>query len=125
MTRVFTKEHRENLSKALSGRKLSKQHIKNAGEAKKGDKHHFWKGDNVSYRALHSWVVRNKTPPKMCIYCGKNETKTGRRLIHWANKSHKYKRDLDDWIALCTKCHGLHDRGKRRKLRSTSSSNKK
>src|SRR6185312_1937249 len=33
----------------------------------------------------------------------------GRRSIHWANISGKYKRDLSDWIALCTLCHTAFD----------------
>lgn len=29
--------------------------------------------------------------------------------IHWANRSHKYLRDLTDWTALCIPCHRKHD----------------
>ena len=29
--------------------------------------------------------------------------------IHWANIDHKYRRNLDDWIGLCAKCHRRYD----------------
>lgn len=42
---------------------------------------------------------------KHCEDCGKQK---GR--IEWANKSHKYKRDVKDWISLCKPCHGKYDK---------------
>lgn len=73
-----------------------------------GKDHVNWKGDEVGYYALHSWVVRNLGQPTMCEFCGKNKLKGNK--IHWANKSHKYKRDMNDWIRLCAKCHWHYDR---------------
>ena len=70
----------------------------------KGDKHPFWKGDKVSYGALHSWVYRRLGKPKECEHC---EIKS--KKLAWANKSHEYKRDLNDWISLCYSCHKLYD----------------
>jgi len=74
-----------------------------AGEAK----HPAWKGDNVGYSALHSWVRRRKSKPDTCEHCGKSGFKGTQ--IHWASKSRKYKRDLNDWIRLCAKCHSIYD----------------
>ena len=62
------------------------------------------KGDKVGYAALHDWVSRWKVRPKGCEHCGIE----GKRL-EWANKSHEYKRDLDDWMSLCKKCHVKYD----------------
>lgn len=73
----------------------------------KGEEHHYWMGEKVSYRALHSWVHRWLGSPKKCIFCGKE--KTTPKSIHWANKSGEYKRSLDDWIQLCAKCHKEYD----------------
>lgn len=64
------------------------------------------KGDAVGYHALHDWVERHLGKPTKCEHCGKED---GR--FEWANKSHQYKRELDDWIRLCKKCHIAYDRG--------------
>jgi hypothetical protein len=67
-----------------------------------------WRGDAVSYHRLHQWVRDNKPKPDACEHCGA----TGVRL-DWANKSHEYLRDLEDWLALCRTCHWAHDRDDR------------
>lgn len=72
-----------------------------------GKKHHFWKGNGVGMIALHSWVKRKLGCPPKCEKCG-FESKSNHK-IHWANKSHKYKRDLNDWIRLCVPCHKRFD----------------
>lgn len=74
-----------------------------------GNRNQKWKGDNVGYKALHLWVSRWRGKPKICEQCGKIEENTYR--IHWANKSHLYKRDLSDWIRLCSFCHKKFDKG--------------
>lgn len=63
-----------------------------------------FKETGVGYDALHDWVKRHKQKATCCEHCGK----TG--YLEWANKSHEYKRDLRDWIALCKKCHIKYDR---------------
>ena len=45
--------------------------------------------------------------PKKCTKCGIK--KTTPKSIQWANKSKEYKRDLNDWISLCSKCHFRYD----------------
>ena len=40
-----------------------------------------------------------------CQYCNSEDKKK----YEWANISRKYKRDLKDWIRLCTKCHIIYD----------------
>lgn|SRR3990167_3980796 len=72
----------------------------------KGPKHYKWKGNKVGYDALHDWVNRYLGKAVKCEYCGK---KGMGRQIHWANKSHKYKRKLADWLSLCAKCHKKYD----------------
>lgn len=63
-----------------------------------------FKGEKVGYDALHDWVNRHKGKALLCEHCGKDH---GR--IEWANKSHKYKRDLSDWVSLCKPCHNKYD----------------
>jgi len=75
----------------------------------KGKDNKNWKGSKVGYAALHHWVYRELGFPNECEECGiKSES---HRKIHWANISHKYKRDLNDWKRLCAKCHWQFDRG--------------
>ena len=69
-----------------------------------------WKGDNVLYSGLHTWIRRWKGQPQYCENCGEIGKKCGRSWdIQWANIDHSYKRILDDYIALCVKCHRNYD----------------
>jgi len=72
-----------------------------------GEKNYQWKGEQVGYRTLHRWIIKNLGSAKQCEYCGK--VKTTPKSIHWANIDHKYKRNLTDWIALCASCHKKYD----------------
>jgi len=71
-----------------------------------GSRNNKWKGSEVGYFGLHSWVQRHKGRAKKCEYCGSTT------LVDWANKSFKYKRVLSDWLELCRKCHREYDSGK-------------
>jgi hypothetical protein len=74
------------------------------GEARlSGEDHPMWKGDKVGYTELHRWVRKNRVRPSACEQCGD----VGR--TEWANKSHEYRRDLTDWLALCRLCHRRYD----------------
>lgn len=69
-----------------------------------GENNPRWKGDNVKKTGLHDWVYYHLGKPKKCEHCGKESF-----WIDWANKSHEYKRDLSDWLALCRSCHRYYD----------------
>lgn len=73
----------------------------------KGNRNGMWKGNQVSYSALHHWIKRELGQPTKCEHCGKDGFNT--RQIEWANKSRQYKRDLDDWLRLCKSCHKFYD----------------
>ena len=83
------------------------------GGAKDGqlanEKNPMWKGEKVSYTGLHIWVTKNLGKPRYCTNC-QDATKPD-RSYHWANISHAYKRDLSDWIRLCSSCHKKYDLG--------------
>jgi len=66
-----------------------------------GKIHPKWKGEKVGYDALHDWIKRKKGKAKQCVHCG---TKDAKRY-EWSNIDHKYRRNVDDFIELCTKCH--------------------
>lgn len=78
-------------SKSCSAKFLSRQRME--------DGNPMWKGDNVSYGALHDWVKWRLEKPDLCVRC---ETE---KAFDLANISQQYKRDLSDWEWLCRKCH--------------------
>jgi len=66
----------------------------------------MWKGDNVLYGSIHDWVDYNLgKAPRKCEHC-KSEAE---KRYEWASKSHKAKKDLDDYISLCVRCHRTYD----------------
>jgi len=69
-----------------------------------GDKNGKWKGDEVKYTGLHTWVKRHLPKPDLCQNC-KN-----RLAIDLANVTQQYKRDLLNWKWVCRKCHFLIDK---------------
>jgi hypothetical protein len=66
-----------------------------------GERNPNWKGDGVSYRNLHRWVVRYLGKAS---YCSKNKEHIA-NYYHWANISGEYKRELTDWRPLCPSCN--------------------
>jgi hypothetical protein len=69
------------------------------------ENNHAWKGEDASYPAIHAWVKRHLGKPDHCALDKDHKSEK----YHWANKSGEYKRDLDDWIPLCPKCHRVYD----------------
>lgn len=64
-----------------------------------------WKGDDVGYIALHSWIRRRLGIPDVCLL----EDSTCKGRFEWANISHEYKRDLNDYVSLCKSHHTRFD----------------
>ena len=65
-----------------------------------------WKGGVSLYYSLHNWVKRRLGKANKCEFCKNKSLKR----YEWANKSHQYKKDLNDWISLCPKCHDFYDK---------------
>ena len=70
---------------------------------KVGKDRHNWKGSKASYSTLHDWVRRWKEKPDTCTLCNKPK----RLEVH--NIDGLYKRNLEDWIWTCRKCHQTLD----------------
>lgn len=104
--RIQAKETKEKIKITLLGR--------NAGDKNPnfGNRSPQWKGEKVKYAGLHNWVRRLLgTLPTHCEFCGTEGRKNGRNWnIHWANKSKKYQRSLEDWLRLCISCHRNYDK---------------
>ena len=96
-----------NASSIKKGQRLSPE-TEFTSERVKGEKNNKWKGDKVGYFGLHTWVQREKGKAKKCKWCSSEDK------IEWANKSREYKRNLNDWVPLCHKCHAKYDRNGRR-----------
>ncbi|MCK5022772.1 MAG: hypothetical protein KAS04_01230 [Candidatus Aenigmarchaeota archaeon] len=96
----------KNLGNRFKGKKWSAEHREKVIEATTGEKHWAWCGDSISYIALHRWVERHRGKPQKCEHCGTTE----KGWYDWANISGEYKRDLNDFIRLCRKCHRAYDK---------------
>jgi hypothetical protein len=100
--RVKAIEEREKISKALTGKKLSNEHIATLRISHLGqkawnkDRHDLpkeelaanWKGDQVGYFALHLWINKKLGKAYKCTI-DPNHRST---LYVWANISGDYKR---------------------------------
>jgi len=91
---------RDSKGRFIKGNKLPE----NWGGVIKGEKSPFWKGNNVGYDGLHTWVRKTLGKPIKCSLCGVEN-----KRIEWANISGEYKRDINDWKQLCCKCHSKID----------------
>lgn len=100
------------------GKKRSKKDREKMSAARKGrfgmENHPHWLGDKVGYDGLHDWVYKVLGAPMECKECGK--ICKNNYQIHWANKSGKYKRDKNDWLRLCVKCHWWKDQADRKRV---------
>lgn len=65
-----------------------------------------WKGDRVGYHGMHRWVINKLGNPQKCEHCGDDS----KRKYEWANVDHKYRRNLKDYMRLCTSCHRKWDK---------------
>lgn len=90
------------------GKKLSDEHRKKLSESHKGQIPWNIKPESeVGKVALHDWVKLRLGFPNKCEFCG--FTSDNHNLVNWANKSGEYKRDVNDWLRLCRKCHHKYD----------------
>ena len=73
-----------------------------------GIKHGMWKGDEVGYYGIHSWIKRTYGSPKLCEepLCDGIS-----RIYEWAKvKGKPYVRKRENFIQLCHKCHANYDK---------------
>lgn len=64
-----------------------------------------WRGEDASLKAKHQWVALKKGRPRKCEICHT----TSARKYEWANIDHKYRRELEDYMRMCTSCHRTYD----------------
>lgn len=64
----------------------------------------WWKGDEASYNAIHTYLRKHYPKAGACEACGK-EGRTDYALI----KGRSYSRDRNDYMELCRRCHVFYD----------------
>jgi len=67
------------------------------------------------YNTLHRWIGRKYGPASKCEKCHTDRT----QRFQWANISGDYKRDRNDFMQLCAKCHYKYDIDGHRNRRTT------
>lgn len=75
----------------------------NKGGFNLGVDNRMWKGDNVSYRCLHEYLVYHNTKPALCVKCQRKPP------YDLANISGIYTRNINDYQWLCRRCHMISD----------------
>jgi hypothetical protein len=96
------------ISKTLMGHLVSeetKKRIRANAVPRFGEANNKWKGDKAGYTAIHDWIRNRLGNPKVCTECGSTQQ------VQWANISHQYRRDVNDYKSLCYKCHRKFDKG--------------
>ena len=113
----FTKEHRENIAKALRGKKKSKEWCLALGRMTKErlkdpTNHPNYRGDKVGYAGIHRWLRKNFGLAQKCEKCGvEGKYKNNKWTIAWClRKGCEYKRNKKVFIPLCNKCHRNYDK---------------
>jgi hypothetical protein len=106
-------EYLRNHRHPMEGRKHKPSAIEKLRD-RRGAKNPNWRAGKASYRSLHSWVEREKGKARVCRNREKQflpyPCSCKCKIYHWANVSRVYKRDLNDWVELCTSCHLTADR---------------
>ena len=95
------------------------RHTQESKDKNSGERQYNWKGDLVKYFGLHQ-RIRAVLPRNNCEHCGivGEKNKNGKWSIECANRSGEYKTTIDDWVALCRKCHRKYDADKRKRANS-------
>ena len=89
------------------------------GHILRGQNHHGWRGDAVSYRALHTYLSSHYPKTGVCEECGGSGSRTEYALI----KGREYTRNREDYRELCKRCHNVYDEVGGSRWRKAVSSN--
>lgn len=107
--RIITEEWKNKISKTKTGIPselhpwFGRKHSKETIEKLSGENNCRWRGNDAGYKAIHQWVRKYKPKTDNCEFCGKNK-----KLV-LSSKTHKYTRNLDEYLWLCNTCHRNFD----------------
>ena len=102
---IRTEKTRKILSNGRKGMKFTEEHKQNM-RGRIGKLSATWKGDLTKYSGKHEWIRRHYGKPEFCEACGAENSKK----FEWANISGKHRRDKEDYLRLCAKCHDAFDK---------------
>jgi hypothetical protein len=73
----------------------------------RGKEHPQWKGENITYRTLHLWLIRNFGKANTCenIECQHRS----KYYLYALVKGSKYERKRENFKMLCMSCHVKYD----------------
>lgn len=114
---VFTKEHREKISKAKKGQGCSEETKRKISQANKGHKglrgkeSPNWK-ENVGYGTIHDWIRNNYGKPFGCDQCHR-QIRSQYALV----RGKTYERKRENFIKLCSSCHWKYDHPEKVRVR--------
>ena len=74
-----------------------------------GSEHPHWKGESAGYYTKHKWIYLHYGKASKCE--NRDCSYENPKRYDWANISHKYKRDISDYMQLCPSCHTRYDKG--------------
>ncbi len=77
--------------------------VKCKADSRRGRENPKAQKSTVTYSGIHEWAKRY-IERTVCAHCGARN-----RMLHTANISGEYKRDLVDWVVLCVPCHSEFD----------------
>jgi len=104
-----TEETKKKISEIQKGKTINENQRKAlATQWGEGINSPWWKGDKIGYTGKHHRIIAQLGSANHCENCGLDDED---RMYHWANKSGKYKMELNDWMSLCVSCHRLYDYG--------------
>lgn len=98
----FPKEIRIKWGQHRKGIKLSKETKDKIRQTKIGSRNPRWK-EKISYRGLHTWLIRNLSKKERCEICGE------KKRLDFANITGEYTRKINDYVCICRRCHFFLD----------------
>lgn len=74
------------------------------GHSMRGSNHYGWRGNDVSYEAIHAYLRNHFPKSGVCVECGERKP-TEYALI----KGRSYTKDRNDYQEMCKRCHNVYD----------------
>lgn len=105
--REITKDHRDKMIEGIK-KSFTPARLSIMREMVLGDKNPYWKGDDVGYAGLHTWLnitygKADRCENKKCLKIS--------QTFHLAKlRGKNYERKRENFIMLCVSCHNRYDK---------------
>lgn len=111
----FSAEWKRNMGDSRRGSHPTPQTRKKIGDAQRGEVSRNWRGDEVGYSGLHTWLRKNHG---RATRCERADETCSKKMFDWANVSGGYARDINDFMQLCRSHHVRMDKNWLKELRN-------